>query len=128
MTIIILILIAIAVIHYLAKTPPSKDSEPTTEAADLALYRFNKHQYLHSPEWASKRKLALARAHYHCEMCHAETNLHVHHITYKNLYREQPSELIALCPSCHTLVHDTHGYPQSVADYNSFYGPPLPIY
>lgn len=124
--IIFIIAIFLIIDHY--SRPKLKDSEPTTDAADLAIYRFNKHQYLNSPQWASKRKLALARAHYHCEMCHAETNLHVHHITYRNLYNELPSDIIALCPSCHTLVHDTHGYPKSVADYDSFYGPPLPIY
>lgn len=103
------------------RTPYNK--APDLAAADLALYRFNKHQYLNSPEWSAKRRATLARAHYSCEMCHTSTNLHVHHISYKNLYREHPSDLVALCPSCHTKVHDKHGYPSSLKDYHNFHGP-----
>lgn len=102
---------------------PYQHKAPDLAAADLALYRFNKHQYLNSPEWRRKRLAALSRAHYSCEMCHASTNLHVHHVSYKNLYREKPQDLVCVCPSCHTKIHEKHGYPSSLKDYHNFHGP-----
>lgn len=124
---LVLILVLIIANHLSVKHTPTK-SIPTDDAADLALYRYNKHQYLQSPEWAAKRKAALARAHYECEMCCTPTNLHVHHITYHNLYREKPNDLVALCPSCHTRIHDKYGYPNSIKDYKDFHGPPIKLY
>ena len=112
-----------------SKTPPeprtTKPSNTPTEltAAELNIYRYNKHQYLISPEWKAKRKQALKAANYSCQLCKAETDLHVHHISYKNLFRENPEDLAALCSDCHTYVHSIHGYPNTVEDYNNFYGP-----
>ena len=112
-----------------SKTPPeprtTKPSNTPAElaAAELNIYRYNKHQYLISPEWKTKRKQALKAANYSCQLCKAETDLHVHHISYKNLFRENPEDLAALCSDCHTYIHSIHGYPNTVEEYNNFYGP-----
>jgi len=113
-----------------SKTPPEPrvstrkpSSAPELAAADLNIYRYNKHQYLISPEWKAKRKQVLKAANYSCQLCKAETDLHVHHISYKNLFRENPEDLAALCSDCHTYVHSIHGYPNTVEEYNNFYGP-----
>ena len=126
--IVILILVVISLLeHYLKKPLPIQEPilDKHVEAADLALYRYNKYQYLQSPEWATKRKQALTQAHHHCCMCNSSRNLHVHHISYKNLYKEPLSDLAVVCASCHTLIHSTSGFPQTVSEYNSFYGPPI---
>lgn len=119
-----------------SKTPPEprpKSYKPDNDAirntpaelsaAELNIYRYNKHQYLISPEWKTKRKQALKAANYSCQLCKAETDLHVHHISYKNLFRENPEDLAALCSDCHTYVHSIHGYPNTVEEYDNFYGP-----
>lgn len=92
-------------------------------AAELNIYRYNKYQYLISPEWKAKRKQVLKAANYSCQRCKAETDLHVHHISYKNLFRENPEDLVAICSDCHTYIHSTYGYPNTVEEYNNFYGP-----
>ena len=112
-----------------SKTPPeSRTAKPSNTPAELAaaelnIYRYNKHQYLISPEWEAKRKQALKAANYSCQLCKAETDLHVHHISYKNLFRENLEDLAALCSDCHTYIHSIHGYPNTVEEYNNFYGP-----
>lgn len=108
--------------------PKPTFSKAATDAADLALYRYNKHQYLNSPEWKSKRIKVLTRADFCCEMCHAQTSLQVHHISYKRLYREPLTDLVALCSTCHQQVHEHYGYPKSIKDYDNFHGPIKPIY
>ena len=99
-------------------TPP-----PLTEENHLIVYRYNKTQYLRSPEWEVKRQQILARASNQCELCQKVTNLQVHHIRYTNLFREPLSDLAALCNICHTAIHNKFGYPNSIADYDNFYGP-----
>ena len=104
-------------------TPKPSNTPAELAAAELNIYRYNKHQYLISPEWETKRKQALKAANYSCQLCKAETDLHVHHISYKNLFRENPEDLAALCSDCHTYIHSIHGYPNTVEEYNNFYGP-----
>ncbi len=125
-----LILIAfIALLEIIPSRLAEKRRRPTsTQAADLVLYRYNKHQYLRSPEWKSKRLQALKSAGYSCQMCGAQTSLHVHHITYTNLYRETPADLACVCEHCHSAIHSHHGFPQTLKDYESFHGPLLPLY
>lgn len=104
-------------------TPEPSNTSAELAAAELNIYRYNKYQYLNSPEWKAKRKQVLKAANYSCQLCKAETDLHVHHISYKNLFRENPEDLVALCSDCHTYVHSIHGYPNTVEEYNNFYGP-----
>jgi hypothetical protein len=64
-------------------------------------------EYLKTPEWAETRKGALKRARYHCQVCASSGPLHVHHRTYIRRGAEFPSDLIALCPECHRIFHET---------------------
>lgn len=43
-----------------------------------------------------------------CRECHSDKYLETHHLTYDHLYREQYylGDLILLCHSCHSKVHD----------------------
>ncbi len=73
-----------------------------------------KQKYLKSPEWNKIRTSIMKRDHFSCLLCSEgvpDVELHVHHITYKNLFNEEEQELKTLCKSCHSNVHNNLGYP-----------------
>ena len=65
----------------------------------------NYYEYLKSPEWGEKRRLALQRANFSCERC-GETGvpLEVHHRHYRTLGEESEDDLKALCRKCHLEI------------------------
>jgi hypothetical protein len=71
--------------------PPSATDDPAYVA------------YLRSPEWATRRAEALARAGGRCERCGAPAR-EVHHRTYERVGAERPEDLQALCAPCHRVV------------------------
>jgi 5-methylcytosine-specific restriction endonuclease McrA len=40
-----------------------------------------------------------------CNKKRRATSLQIHHITYKNLFHEEPEDLIILCGTCHMKAH-----------------------
>lgn len=62
--------------------------------------------YLETDHWKSKRKQALYRAKYKCQLCSSKENLNVHHNTYENKGEERDEDLIVLCQDCHGKFHD----------------------
>lgn len=69
-------------------------------------------EYLRTDEWAKKRLAVIERANNRCSLCgdHSrymedKSELHVHHNNYENVEHELDSDLIALCPDCHTRYH-----------------------
>jgi 5-methylcytosine-specific restriction endonuclease McrA len=62
-------------------------------------------EYLDSPEWWQRRKLALERAGYECQRCGAKTLLNVHHCTYQRVGAELLDDLQVLCETCHRAEH-----------------------
>ena len=82
------------------------DWEPTDhipESVDKKSYAA----YLNSSSWKQKRKIALKRACYRCQLCsQAQTRLEVHHNSYERLGREQIEDLCVLCTSCHKKHHN----------------------
>ena len=65
----------------------------------------NKYQkYLLSDEWAKVRvDLILVRGE-KCEYC-GNPGTQVHHLTYKNIFFEEPMDLVLLCSQCHLAEH-----------------------
>jgi 5-methylcytosine-specific restriction endonuclease McrA len=61
--------------------------------------------YLRCPHWQTTRAAALRRAGHQCESCGAVETLQVHHLTYKRLRRELPTDLKVLCRVCHMEAH-----------------------
>lgn len=61
--------------------------------------------YLKSKEWQLKRNAILARDKHQCQFCGYKSDLQVHHISYKNIFAEDPDELITLCSTCHKKMH-----------------------
>lgn len=62
-------------------------------------------KYLLSDTWA-KIKVDLIEIHDgKCERCGDTKNLQVHHLTYENLFNEEPEDLLLLCSRCHMVEH-----------------------
>ena len=61
--------------------------------------------YLKSAKWRKKAAAARKRAGYRCQLCYKKRPLQVHHRTYERLGYELPSDLAALCASCHRRHH-----------------------
>ena len=57
--------------------------------------------YLRSPEWKERRKIALERAKHRCQLCNSAKHLEVHHRTYDRFKHELPEDLTVLCQNCH---------------------------
>lgn len=66
---------------------------------------MNYQEYLQSNHWQMTRLRKLAKAGHRCESCRETTHLEVHHLTYKTLGKENESELIVLCSTCHEYTH-----------------------
>lgn len=76
----------------------------------------NKNEFLNSDYWNQikriyrqpiGRKEGIKRQYYTCEFCGSlETmNLHLHHLTYKNIGFEKAEELVRICYKCHSKIH-----------------------
>jgi hypothetical protein len=70
-----------------------------------ASYQKEYDDYLSSPIWKDKRAKVLSRANGKCEGCLEATATEVHHLTYKNIYKEFLFELVAVCNECHKRLH-----------------------
>lgn len=62
-------------------------------------------KYLLSKEWAQLKVDLFDYRGRICEKCSSKYNLHVHHLTYKNIFNEEPEDLIILCDKCHKTAH-----------------------
>ena len=62
--------------------------------------------YINSKEWLDIRIEIHHIRGGKCERCESTYNLQVHHITYKNLFNEEPSDLELLCSGCHIAEHN----------------------
>ena len=61
--------------------------------------------YLRSTAWRERRKAVLARASDHCELCQKADATQVHHRTYIRLGNELLTDLLAVCETCHEVIH-----------------------
>lgn len=62
--------------------------------------------YLESEAWKEKRKACFALKGNKCQRCPNNVTLHIHHATYKRIYKERVStDLYVLCNACHDLYH-----------------------
>lgn len=64
------------------------------------------YSYINSSRWSKKRKAAVERAGFKCEICGAKARLEVHHLTYSTLGNEPPEHLQVLCEDCHCNRHE----------------------
>ena len=63
-------------------------------------------EYLQSKAWKEKARQVRERDGNRCQDCDRRGNLDVHHLHYKNIFREKPEDLVTLCCSCHQKRED----------------------
>ena len=62
-------------------------------------------EYLKSKEWAEIRIDLFNKRGKKCEWCDCKKSLQVHHLHYRNIFREEPEDLVILCKVCHEKEH-----------------------
>ena len=72
---------------------------------------MNYREYISSRAWRQNpaRLAELEAAEFRCRVCNEEgqeSQIEVHHRTYRNLGNEQPGDLTTLCRTCHRVVTD----------------------
>lgn len=81
--------------------------------------KLNYNDYLRSKEWKLIKEKIILRDKC-CRRCGNNKELQVHHITYKNIFNERPSDLFTLCRSCHEEEHERiKNYGLSIEKYYS---------
>lgn len=86
--------------------PVEEDKELGPDEPYEELKKMKYSAYLQSNHWKRKRSKSLSRAKYRCQLCNSDQDLNVHHRTYKNLGKEDYSDLTVLCTMCHEKHHD----------------------
>ena len=66
--------------------------------------RWYRDVYLKSAWWQFRRQRALADAAGRCERCRQRRAIHIHHLSYRRLFREPRRDLLAVCFDCHRLL------------------------
>jgi len=77
--------------------------------------------YVHSPEWATRRRIALVTAGGRCQRCGARGALEVHHLHYRTLGREEEGDLEVLCKTCHPQADRERAYRTAAAQAEALY-------
>jgi 5-methylcytosine-specific restriction endonuclease McrA len=63
-------------------------------------------KYLLSNEWAQLKIDLFEYRGKECEKCGETKYLQVHHLSYKNIFHEEPEDLMILCKYCHKKEHN----------------------
>jgi Leucine-rich repeat (LRR) protein len=71
--------------------------------------RAEKERYLNSNKWEVIRNAVIKRDRL-CASCSESEDMHVHHVHYQRLGRENLNDLIVLCRICHFELHEKLGY------------------
>lgn len=69
----------------------------------MAYLRYE--DYLSTDHWQQMRSAVFEAKGKFCQRCFSRHNLHVHHLTYERVGREQLDDLIPLCAPCHQFEH-----------------------
>ncbi len=85
-----------------------------TKAADTEQRRITYKNYINSHEWEARRVKVLERAGHRCEGCLTQPAVHVHHLTYDNIFDELAFQLVALCKRCHEKAHHRESAPNKL--------------
>ena len=86
------------------RKPKTKKRKVTKKSKSKRLRKY--HKYLLSDEWAQLKIDIFAARGKSCERCGSKSSVQVHHLTYKNIFNEEPEDLLILCRNCHK---DEHG-------------------
>lgn len=65
--------------------------------------------YIKSKEWFAWRKFMFDWRGKKCQLCMRDDKpLHLHHMTYKRLGKEDPRDVLVVCVTCHDFIHKQH--------------------
>ncbi len=92
--------------HNASKRNGKKKITPKKNAAKQKKKRKKEYRsYLKSFEWNQiKEELFSVRGKV-CEECTSTKRIEVHHLTYENIFNEEPEDLMILCRECHKKQH-----------------------
>ena len=85
---------------------PKKKKKHKKKKTALEKYKEKYYTYLKSNEWLQIKLDLYELRGKQCEVCESKRNVQVHHLTYKNVFNEEPEDLILLCRKCHEKEHD----------------------
>jgi len=69
-------------------------------------YKEKYHKYLKSETWINIKLDLIEIRGQKCERCEKKTKyLHLHHLTYERVFKEEPGDLELLCGGCHATEH-----------------------
>jgi len=98
--------------EYLKDYPEEAEEYPWHEPIDERDGYVDYQSYIRSREWETKAVYAKRRAGWTCQSCglvydpgNRDTILHVHHLHYRNLYKELRQDVQVLCQVCHKQAH-----------------------
>ena len=129
------VFISIAIVSSLFYMWYTNDNSPTDSRLSraikhdtrFALFMQQKHSYMKSSQWKTKRAQAKTRDCYTCVICGEIHNLQVHHTSGYMLIPNEPLYmLVTLCEDCHTDEHNKYEYPKTYEDYKNWNHPVNP--
>lgn len=88
-----------------AKLPRKANLRSQKWFRDRRKWRKKYREYLLSEAWKKKRERRLKKCNGICEYCHVSPAVHVHHITYKRVFKEWLKDLRGICIACHKKKH-----------------------
>jgi len=72
--------------------------------------------YLNSLDWKAKCTRLFQLRGKRCEICNSSYRIHVHHLTYKNIFNEPFEDLQVLCFQCHRKEHYGNNSPTHISN------------
>jgi len=88
------------------KRKPQSDKAKRKQSLNAKkMIRKKYSDYLKSKDWANIRIDLFENRGKRCERCDSENRLEVHHLHYRNIFKEEPQDLVILCHSCHSKEH-----------------------
>ncbi|WBC28395.1 HNH endonuclease [Rhodobacteraceae phage LS06-2018-MD05] len=90
-----------------AKKPKNKTKKRNkTKVKPKITFKQKYYDYLESDKWAQLKIDLYNYRGRKCEKCGLTYKLQVHHLTYDNIFNEEPEDLIILCENCHKKEHE----------------------
>jgi len=68
--------------------------------------------YIKSRAWAKRKRQYYQNHPKRCVACRSKSRVGIHHLNYRNVWREKDEDLIVLCWACHAKYHQEHGVHQ----------------
>ena len=91
--------------EYLKYTKKKPIKKKVSKKPKISTHKRKYLKYLDSVEWANIKIDFKQYKGNKCELCNSTKKLHIHHKTYKRLFKEEYSDLMLVCEVCHNKIH-----------------------